>query len=306
MSIVVYFLLSILTTAIFFGIAFGISSLFLGGRYTMSVFLGLAAVAVLPGAIAVTIDRRRGARLDRESRLARMIRSIARGNYRAQAIGVTGPIALTISSNVRQSVFYAAFGIAFLGTLGVVFAELLARGDVVTFSGSTYVPEESGPTTIDGQHYETMRTTRLLGAPAPFIQAEVIRDPYIKLFIPYAPERHAAALEARCPALPRLRPRGLHFHSDEREAVPDSVAALALACLAAIHDVRIDGEPVAGLRFDFHRHPRANLDGIVAHIPVAEMARGRHELRVTPAPRVQRPGEAPRTPRPPHMIPFWL
>jgi len=58
----------------------------------------------------------------------------------------------------------------------------------------------------------------------PSIQSDVIRDPYVKLFIPYYPRRHNPVVEKRCPGVRPLKEPGLRF--EDRDALAARVRAV--------------------------------------------------------------------------------
>lgn len=75
-----------------------------------------------------------------------------------------------------------------------------------------------------------------------------------------------------------------------------------LDCYAALHEVRLDGQPLP-VKPDFYLDPARNLRGLVYMLPLADMPPGRHELEVRlPDPR--EPGSKANPPRP-ERIPFW-
>lgn len=124
--------------------------------------------------------------------------------------------------------------------------------------------------------------------PVPYIPDPLVRGPYLRLFVPYRTARHNDALrEGRCAAA--------------------DAAALSqrdiLDCFARLHDVRIDGQPVADLHFDASEDPVSGLRGMLAMIPMEGLAAGRHELSVMPIVRSDSAGAA--EPPKPHIIPFW-
>jgi hypothetical protein len=136
------------------------------------------------------------------------------------------------------------------------------------------------------------------------IHADVIRDPYVRLFIPYLPARHNPAMAARCTGLAPLERRGARLVLPAQDAaLTDSAAARALDCLAAMHAVKFNGTP-GNARFRFASHPRTGMDGIVAYLPTAALPRGENVLTVMPPPR--RPGSTNRRPLEASVIPFWL
>lgn len=155
---------------------------------------------------------------------------------------------------------------------------------------------------VDYRHYESEREADAIYPRTPSIQSEVIRDPYVKLFIPYIPARHNALIAARCPAAKPLQSRGVQLGVDT--PVPDSLAEPVLRCLAAIHRVTLNGAALPDLDFAFYEHPGSGVKGIVAYIPTSTLPRGKNVLTVQAAPAVA--VDAPTKPPPPWVIPFWL
>jgi hypothetical protein len=108
--------------------------------------------------------------------------------------------------------------------------------------------------------------------------------------VPYLPGEDAAAMQRRCPeAL--------------AEANDDARAIAMLRCLAALHPVTLDGNPLADLRYDAGSDARTERPALVAMIDVRKLAPGRHELAIgRPA---SGSGNGHSAPADPWIIPFW-
>lgn len=119
-------------------------------------------------------------------------------------------------------------------------------------------------------HYDDQRDVMHDPAVA-YIQSEIVAGPYLKLIMPYSPERDSAALRRHCPAADLV-------HTD------DARASAMLDCLSALHPVSLDGKPLAALHYDVASDPRTRRPALQAMIDVRALAPGRHELRVTRAP----------------------
>jgi hypothetical protein len=127
----------------------------------------------------------------------------------------------------------------------------------------------------------------------------MVRDPYVRLFIPYRPKRHNDLIAQRCPAVRAAVPRGGLLSASRPEG--DVAGRAVLACLARLQPVTLDGKPIAPA-FRFADEPKTGVRGIVAYIPVDGMAKGEHMITITRVP--SQLGSA--SPRPPFSIPFWL
>ncbi|HEX7183062.1 MAG TPA: hypothetical protein VF756_14565 [Thermoanaerobaculia bacterium] len=139
-------------------------------------------------------------------------------------------------------------------------------------------------------YYEDQRPEGEVFRVAPSIQSDVIRDPYVKLFIPYFPERYDPVVESQCP---EVRRQG---GEDSPEPPPQAL----LGCLTRILKVTLDGRPIPGLEFNFHNHPKTGVRGVLGYIPTAGLARGSHLLRVDGIPGREKEETDPRA------IRFWL
>lgn len=225
-----------------------------------------------------------------------------------QALAVYGPIVVTLFSNVPKKVMYPLFYLAFLGVTGAVLLEVLVRNEVLVVGGYEFLPEEPGMHGVDFRHYENQRPAGEVFPRIPSIQSDIIRDPFVKLFIPYVPRRHNAALPARCPGLRPLHEGG--FRLGRRDEQMDEAAMMAvLECLAALHQVTLNGDPLHDPQLQFYTHPQTGLRGVILYIPTEGLPRGRNLLAVQQAPRAEeRDGAGSDGARPddPYIIPFWL
>lgn len=295
-------LVTIAWGGIFGVVAYGISTLFLDGRYLLPLLLGLLMSVSLLVAAAQGLDKALGERLDPDGWPARAIRAMLRGYYRLFFESLYRPIFLTLFSNIRKKTIYAVYYFVFFALFGLFLVkDLLIRREVLAWSSYVYLPDSRDETAMDFVYYESQRPEGELYRLSPSIQDDVIRDPYLELFIPYAPVRHDLAIEKLCPGVKPLSEPGLLF-DEEPEPRPGSGPRAVLRCLAGIHRVSLDGRP---LRPDFHFyiHPRTEIRGILAYIPMEGLAKGGHLLRVEAVPNLRRE----KAPRPdPYLIRFWI
>ena len=266
------------------------------GSVASSLVMNAAFVVLLaPILVAGFVDRRMGDRLDPDGRTARIIRRVGLAYNRVQASALFMPLLFTLSTNLRQR----RRGLLMLVGVPVLFISffivkdvLLGRG-IVHADGYAYLPGDAGALAVEPGFYADQRS----GAPGdeklPEIQSDMVRDPYVRLFIPYLPRRHNTLIARRCPG---VRP-GAAGAGAGGEAV--------LRCLASLQPLTLNGKPYAA-SFRFSTQPQTGFRGIVAYIPTAGLPRGENVLTVAQLaiPDATR-AEAADLARP-FSIPFWL
>ena len=303
--VVLIILMSFPLVGAFALMVYGISHLLFGGARFLSIFLAIAAVLVILPMSVTLIDQKYGARLDPSSTATRWLRRLTRIFYRTQLVGVLGPILFTISTNSRRKATYALFYLVLIGSLYAVLGEWMLSKGVVSATGADFFSTRSDANTVNYDFYESQWTDDVINSAAPSIQSDVVRDPYVRLFIPYQPSRHNPTVALRCPGTRPLQGRGLHFgRGTPTSAADDSASTRVLRCLVTMHDVKLNGAPISGVRFRFATHPRTGVDGFVAYIRTDGLPRGENLITVLPPPR--RPTSTNKRPLEPYVIPFWL
>ena len=197
-----------------------------------------------------------------------------------------------LATNVDKRIVYT---VLFVGFSAAVFGSAAAQDhdDDVPGAAQYAFFASTGGRSLDARHYESLRG----GYPsprAPSIQSDVIREPYVRLFVPYIPLRHNQALARDCPGVPSGEAAALE--TEAGRAAADRI----LACALAVHRPALDGRPLDGHGFRFFVNPRSNRRGFLMLIPADRLAPGEHRITVWPARANGRP--APRTP---YTIPFW-
>ena len=277
------------------------------GMPWIAVFYVLMAVVLAPQMIASLVDKRMGARLNPEGRAARTIAAIGRFSYWVLGVALFGPILMTLVSNARKSIFYVVFYLFTFGLMAGVTLELFARKDLLVFDRFTYVAH-ADENAVHHSYYEDQRPAGGDFEGTPSIQSDMVRDPYVRLFIPYEPDRHNPALASGCPGARPAHAPGLRLHTHPvDEPDPDQSAAVVLGCLARMHRVALNGRPRPDLELRFYTHPKSGLRGMIAYVPAQGLPRGRNTLTIQRIPRPRAPGaEPPKKPLDPWTIPFWL
>jgi hypothetical protein len=261
-------------------------------RAALYVGLGVGGLFAAGMMIAVVVDYRFGARLAPDGRVARALMLLMRPSVSAVPAGVRS-LSGVLMSNVPKRVAYAAMAVAVGGAYGVGLANMPDHRDAIPGAGNyRYFDGAASTRGVNAHHYDALRGAD--GDPSvPSIQSEVVRDPYLRLFVPYRPARHNAALAAACPGLRRA-------DADAADALADSDADAILACAARVHRPALDGRPISRASFRFYQDPTANRRGFVMMVPLDGVPAGEHRVTVWPVPA---PGREP--PRVPFTIPFW-
>jgi hypothetical protein len=279
-------------------LAYGTLGSVLNGVAAAAGFEVLLLLLVAPMLIATLVDRRYGDRLDPAGRPARMVRAVGRGTMRVMRYAVFQPLMLTIVTNLRgQKRAMVLFAAVVAGAVVFAGRDRLFEGRSF-IDGYTYLPDDAGRLGIDPRFYEDKHGEGEIVSSVPSIQSDMVRDPYVRLFIPYRPRRHNRLVARRCAV-------GSSANSIASAPRPTTEAgeAAVLRCLALLQPVTLNGRPVTA-PFRFYTQPGTGVRGIAAYIPVAGLPRGENVLTVAPVPR---PDAAPGAkPVPPFVIPFWL
>lgn len=277
-----------LMVAVVYGLV--LAGCWLAGRLDLIPVLFLVGVgAVLAPFFLVTgIDRWWGERLAPGSRLRRALAACFSLYARIGMSRETNPLVALYASHVgeRRSSF-VVMGMLLLSVTLAAYSLSWQRNDLGPGNYGRFPASAAGlPGTVDGEHYASLQEPDE-SPNSPFLPAPVLRGRYAPLVVPFVPSlhrRHLAGCEA---GLPEDR-------AGARQALLD--------CYAALHEVRLDGQPLP-VKPDFYLDPARNLRGLVYMLPLADMPPGRHELEVRlPDPR--EPGSKANPPRP-ERIPFW-
>lgn len=298
--IVIMFAFSVLLSGLFLAISYGGVHAVGKARGVAPIFTTLAIIIVVLSLGTALVDKRFGAKLAPGGRGHRTVKALARFTYYAGILNVTGPIFLTLTTNIGRKKVTALIYVALFGVLVAAAAERLSRSDRLSINSYDFYGQ-SPQHGVSAGFYESQRAKGDVFVRLPSIQSDIIKDPYVKLFIPYWPLRDNDAVAKLCPGTKVLQKRGLQLGADQ--PVPDSLAVPALRCLAGIHRVTLNGARLDSLDFNFYQQPESGIKGILAYIPAEALPHGRNVLTVTPTPRFDT--DAPKTPPAPFVIPFW-
>lgn len=246
-----------------------------------------------PILVVALIDRYFGHKLDPDGRTARIIRKVGKFYNRMQSPALFPPLMFTLTTNLggrRQSRIIAAVMAAFFAFL-LVKDVLITRG-VLSADGYTYIPAETGALSVRPRFYADQAGDSPDDVDFPKIQSDVVRDPYVRLFLPYRPRRHNPLIASRC--------RGV-----APDARGEVAGTAALACMARLQPVMLNGKPLQ-TPWRFYTQPKTGIRGIMTYIPASALPKGENVLTVQQLPLVNPSPKDAAKPRPPYSIPFWL
>jgi hypothetical protein len=307
-TLVMVGLYSVAMMVVVSGIGFAVSRLLLGGRYYGTVCAAVFGVAFLVPMTAWALDRTVGKRVRPGSLTDRLLRRLSLAAYYINAMPAYGTVFMTLFTNAKKGARYPMMYALLLTLFGffVVKDVFVARG-LLTAADTVYLPDSPGRFGVGAEYYESQREPGVVYDRTPSIQSDVVRDPYVKLFIPYTPQRHGKAFAESCPGTPALSRSGLRMNMDD----PPNAAGVraVLECWVRLQPVTLNGGPLR-TDFRFYTHPESGLRGIVAYIPTAGLPRGENLLTVGLSPRAASDARmrdrVRRTLPEPHYIRFWL
>lgn len=301
-SIVFIFLTSLVLLPALALLAFGISLALVGGEHSERVFQVLLALLIVPILVVGGVDRRWGNRLDRSRGVGRVIDRTVHLYARLFFSVSYLPVWNTLQTNIPGKRFQYVFFATFFGTVMVFFVrDIVLPSGRIQAGSYAYLPDEADAYGVEAVYY----ADRVAGEErrrnaAPTLQSEVIRGGFVRLFVPYVPERHEAAIERQCPEVEPLTDAGIRWVGRDAQAPPAERMEAVLRCLERIHPVQLNGREVRP-RYRFYTEAETGRRGVVAFLPAGPLPEGENLLVVSAVPR----SGAGRQPDP-HVIPFWL
>lgn len=269
--------LIVLTTAIvlLFPAGYGLARLFTAHVDCALVFDAIVVVLIVPSVLLMALDRRIGARLAPNGRLYRAMTFLLFG-YAIAGIGKGGTTMALLGSHhgERRTQIMVAF--VSVACILLATAGLFAGRHAMSIGSYELFPAfaASDAHALDNAHYDDQRDP-LRDSAAPYVQSDVITGDYLRLVVPYRPDRDIPTQRKHC--------------ADALAAADDKARNFAmLSCLGGLHAVALDGNPLVDLRYDAGSDPRANRPALVAMIDVRGLAPGRHELSVAGPPPADR------------------
>jgi hypothetical protein len=305
MLFVVLFLFSATLVGVAGAIAWGLARLLNHGQEVEVFFFALLLLFVAIPLSGSLLDKRFGARLVPGTTGYRTVHGLLRLSIAINLVRAIGPVMWTLMSNLGRRKAVTAMYAGLMGIMVLSAADLMLRRGALGLNNYDFYGQPLYHS-VSNAHYENQRPENT-NARTPMIQSDIIRDPYVRLFIPYSPQRHNAGLLKVCPGLKPLQARGVQIGGDK--PVADSIAVPALQCMAKAHAVKLDGAALPNLDFAFYEHPGTGLRGVVAYIAIDSLPRGRHVLTLMPIPPEVPPRDSAALANAPwnqpYVIPFW-
>ncbi len=302
--IVFVFIFSTMLVATGSGLAYGLALVFTNGENMRYYLYALMFVFLAIPVGATIVDRSRGDKYPPGTRGHRILRAMMRIAFGINLTGVTGPMMWTLATNLGRRKSMAFLYVALMGLILVATADRLAQSDRLSINSYDYFGA-SRTYAVNNRFYESQRVPGKSYARVPSIQSDIIKDPYVKLFIPYSPRRDNPAIAAACPTLKPIAERGLQIGADV--TLPDSITVPVLTCIAQMHAVSLDDVPRPDIAFSFYEQPTTGIKGVIAYIAVDSLSRGRHVIGLLQTPPTPLPADsvARESWKRPTLIPFW-
>jgi hypothetical protein len=164
-----------------------------------------------------------------------------------------------LESNLPRRTFSIAFSIllALTSLIGVV--QLSAAKRFAPFIGGyEFMDDTVAAAGLRTAYYENLRADDDALLRLPMIPSDLIADAYLRIFLPYVPERDNELLKARC--APGMERR---------------------ACVASLWTLSLDGRVIDPATFESAQRSDLGMRGLQGYVPMAGLAPGRHALHVT-------------------------
>lgn len=305
-SIVFIFAYSIFIGGVASGIAWLISQAFFGGTHWVGITMALILpFSLMPFTLNV-LDRTAGRKWAPESRKRRLLKRMLVMQYYMQIMPAYGPVFSTLFTNINKKAIYPVFLVLLMGLFGYfIVVDVMFRRGLVAADGYAFLPDVAGAAGVVPSSYENLTPRDDPFMNRPTIQADIIRDPYVKLFVPYLPRRHNPAMTERCPGVEPLGGEGVRLEEIAQPPADSAKMAAVLDCWARLQPVTLDGRVITPT-FRFYTHPVTGVRGKIAYLPATPLASGEHRLTIAQTPRgTDTPELAAKRAANPYVILFW-
>jgi hypothetical protein len=261
------------------GLLFFVVSIILPQANTLLVAVILFCIVFAPLLFVGTMQSilRRRPQTD-SPRLRRILFPVMNALLTFTPSGLSNSIMFTLRSNVAKEKIVSVLTIFLAFIMLAPLVEMLSG-----YSRHIFFAQKDSPQSMEAAFYENFRQAegniidRTLFR-YPSIQADVITDPYIRLFLPYRANDNDS-IQARI---------GNDFRGFHREGLfmtefvreDDSTRTRALAGLSSIYTVSVNDSLYTSLEFFFHKHPQTGAPGLLTYIPTQGLKHGKNLLVV--------------------------
>ncbi|MGB0135121.1 hypothetical protein [Dokdonella sp.] len=193
------------------------------------------------------------------------------------------PVQLTLESNLPRYTFTFAFAAILFSTVLIGVSQPRLAKQFAPFGDYAYLDEMSVANGLRSASYENLRVEEDRLLHVPMIPSDLVADSFLRVFLPYVPDRDNQAIRDQC--------------------ADTTTAALRLQCLARLWTVSLDGVPVDISSFIASERRDIGLRGIQGYLALAGLAPGAHQLTVTWASTADSADESEKAV---YQIPFWF
>lgn len=165
------------------------------------------------------------------------------------------PVQLTLQTNTRPYLFSAMVALSTVGILFIGFVRYEAWTEFSITNEFRYLEDDALAGGIDSAHYESLRGAPDRLRPVPMIDDFEQRSAFVRVFLPYFPQRDNPVLDARCDAA-------------------------ALDCLRGLWVLRLGEHTVDPATLLPTERRDLNQRGLTGVLPLIDRVPGVHELEV--------------------------
>lgn len=266
------------------GLAIVMSQWLFDGAHLTTLMMGLMALVLVPMVGVGVLDKQLGKRRPSSAPvpsgpLARAVRFF----LRLPLNRLPGPLIQMLATNQRGHRAYVLFFAAMLTMMALLFADVVLRRGGMPFDSYDYLPADPAGT-ADPRHYREFRDAETDHWREPSVDAMVADGDWLRLVVPYDPERHGLLVERRCvDGRAGAEALAARLAREPPDRARRDAERSVLACLARELDVRVDGAPIEGTDHAFTRDPGTGLRAMLVMVPIRALAPGRHELQLVNA-----------------------
>jgi hypothetical protein len=250
----------------------------------------------------------------RSGLLGRPLLGVYRVYYWAFLMPFWGPISLTYLTRFSQrtlGILSFFLGLALPLVVGTV---MLSGIGVWGYDSYVYFPSYTEGGAVQPRHYDALRDPSSM---APFIQNDMVEDPYVRLVVPFSVDDDNDGMAEVCPDLEPVRSPGIFLNRTRPRGVDQPAEADILECLGRLYDVELNGSKLQDLEWSLFSSSTTGMRGVVTYLPTDGLPRGRNELvvrRTRDQPETARSGtregisaeaDQEEDPPQPYHIPFW-
>jgi hypothetical protein len=250
----------------------------------------VTALAIGYGAIplsAIVLDR--GAALLRkpDAQPSALLQRVVRLLLAVQSILVPQrlvlPVQLTLESNLPRLTFSIAFMVIISSTVLIGISQPRLARQFAPFGDYEYLDDASVASGLRSASYENLRVETDRQLHVPMIPADLIADSYLRVFLPYVPNRDNQVVREQCSGATTSKHRQ--------------------QCLAKLWSIDLDGARVETSGFIPAERRDMGLRGIQGYLSLQGLSPGAHQLTVTWGPGSPKTGKNASTL---YHIPFWF